>query len=111
MQRDTSGITERFVLRLSGIGIRWRKGGDAQSRYTEKNLSNFVSGAVTIFGSDFLCDIGIKDDTKFAKNCGYYKRSLSVLPRKHLTLLAKNAQNPYSLLVDLSLQMRKTPIK
>ena len=35
--------------------------------------------------------------TKFAQNYGYYKRSFSVLPRKHHTLLAKNAWNPYSL--------------
>ena len=25
--------------------------------------------------------------TKFAQNCGYYKRTFSVLPRKHPTLL------------------------
>ena len=35
--------------------------------------------------------------TKFAQNCVYYKRNFSVLPRKHPTLLAKKAQNPYSL--------------
>ena len=35
--------------------------------------------------------------TKFAQNCVYYERNFSVLPRKHPTLLAKNARNPYSL--------------
>ena len=34
--------------------------------------------------------------TKFEQNCVYYKRNFSVLPRKHSTLLAKNAWNVYS---------------
>ena len=55
IERNIFRYKRRAWTCLYNVGPRSR------TVHRKKSLSNFVWGAVTIFASEFLCDIGIKD--------------------------------------------------